>query len=449
MYPSFTLALRREGIAATPAHLVDLIGGIDEGLAPTIGDLFLLAKATYVKKPVDEEPFHRAFFFYFAGIDFQSGLSFEESVQRSVSFKRWTEDTGNLGVQSFLEAILGSGSPFVMDPELLDLAADFQTRLEEDYAQPHYDKHHNPASDPRSTLERDLFDTGGYTVADDHTADMIDFGSVSDSDLEKRLLDLFRAQREAHEGGDTWIGTKGNSAFGNSGFSRYGIRVGGEGRHGSARAVLNSARTSASSVLSVKGYEGADLQEVLQGLQLLSADGPRTDLNIYDTVREAGRRGYVDLLFDPRVVDRMHVALFIDNGGRSMNRHVPLVQKLFAKMLAQLASLDIYYFHNCIYRDVFSDAKRSRKISLGDVVSLPSETRAIIVGDASMNPNREFDKETLGRLRTAFPYSAWLNPVPPTDWPHVQSIGMVRGIFDMFPLTPAGLAEAVQYLTRK
>jgi uncharacterized protein len=490
MYPSFTFVLKREGIPATPAHLVDLVGGVNAGLAPTLGELFLLAKATYVKKPEQHEGFERAFFGYFLGIDTNGYESLERAILDSQVFDDWRELNDEVAedtaVRVFIEDVFGdtrrqaeledlarsayqvqAGQVVTIDnpnitpkqgnitkksfTDLGGLANQHISKMDEPRTQQHKDKKHQGASDdPRSTMVKHGNDPGGYTVPDDHMAEVNDFSDVGDGELEEHLEHLLNIQGERHEGGNSFIGTKGNSAYGHHGFSRYGIRVGGTGRHGTARRVLadQTGRGAFGRGVVIKGYEGATMQQVLEGLKLMDRDGPKSELNVSRTIRKAGNRGYVELKFDRKEIDRMRVALFVDNGGKSMNRHVPVVERLFAKMRSQLRSLDTFYFHNCIYDEVYTDPERTRGISLGEVTSQDTATRVIVVGDASMNPYKEVNNETLGRLRKAFEYSVWMNPVPESEWSHTESIGMIENIFDMFPLTTEGLGRAVDYLTR-
>lgn len=450
MYPSFTQQLRKRGIPATPDNFLDLIEGISQGFAPTLGDLYLLGQATYVKRPENLVNFQKAFFEYFFGITAIGDQSLDQAIIESDQFKSWVEERNlkddTLSRQVFVENLLEGGT---LERKLFEEEAAKELQLS-DKKQPFNPRKHAGVEglNPESTLRGSLLDTGGYTVSDNHTSDELNFERVSDSLMEQRLSELLNAQKERHEGGTQWIGTKGSSAFGNNGFSKYGIRIGGKSKFGTARRVISNEEHLSSSrgVPRVKGYEAGDMQEILRDLRLWDKSGVKKDLNLGQTVYRAGKTGYIRPVFDRREVDRMEVMLFIDNGGKSMNQHVPVVQKLFAKMAAQLKSLETFYFHNCIYEHTFSDSRRQSPISLGEIVARDHQSRVIVVGDASMNPNREVNKDTLGRLRSAFQYSVWLNPVPEKNWSHVNSIGMIREIFPMFELTTYGLRGAVEYL---
>ena len=98
------------------------------------------------------------------------------------------------------------------------------------------------------------------------------------------------------------------------------------------------------------------------------------------------------------------------------------------------------------------------------LAQLDADTRLIIVGDASMAPYElmvpdgsiyAFERsgspsiQRLGFLKDLFDHCVWLNPVPESHWRYTRSIGMIREIFPMFPLSLDGLEQAVNQLMRK
>lgn len=52
---------------------------------------------------------------------------------------------------------------------------------------------------------------------------------------------------------------------------------------------------------------------------------------------------------------------------------------------------------------------------------------------------------------TTYPAAAWLNPIPKAQWGYSQSIALIKELMNdrMYPLTLAGLDEAMRALTRK
>lgn len=56
------------------------------------------------------------------------------------------------------------------------------------------------------------------------------FAGLDLDDIRKMMAERLKEQHEQHHGGNKWIGTGGTSAFGHSGYSPKGIRVGGPGQ---------------------------------------------------------------------------------------------------------------------------------------------------------------------------------------------------------------------------
>src|SRR5918997_1024020 len=62
-------------------------------------------------------------------------------------------------------------------------------------------------------------------------------------EIRRMFEERLREQQERHDGGNRWIGTGGTSPFGNGGFGREGIRVGGKGgRQGMALMQAGARR---------------------------------------------------------------------------------------------------------------------------------------------------------------------------------------------------------------
>ncbi len=88
------------------------------------------------------------------------------------------------------------------------------------------------------------------------------------------MAERLKEQHEQHHGGNKWIGTGGTSAFGHSGYSPKGIRVGGPGKNRSALRWRNSGITAISARC---GLQIRQFQVALKKLRLLSCreDGPK------------------------------------------------------------------------------------------------------------------------------------------------------------------------------
>ncbi len=288
--------------------------------------------------------------------------------------------------------------------------------------------------------------------------------SMSPDELIKYFLERLKEQTEAHHGGSKWIGTRGTSPVGHSGFHPGGMRVGGRSMNKSAVKVAMERRYRDYSVDAP--LTQAQIGEALKKLRRMVPVGPKDRLNIDETIRATTKNaGEIEIVFDRSLRDRLKVILMIDNGGWSMDPYVEIVQLLFNYARAQFKDLKTFFFHNTIYDFVWEDPPRRYKPQrVQDFATWDSETRLIIVGDASMAPYELMATDgsihieersglpsidRLNFLRQIFRHSAWLNPTPLHLWPVTRTIGVIANIFPMFELTLDGLDRAVTNLMQK
>ena len=314
----------------------------------------------------------------------------------------------------------------------------------------------------RAMLEEWLKDPEG--LAEALGIDEKSLNKLSPEELLQYFLDRLKEQAEEHHGGGKWIGTRGYSPVGHSGYHPGGMRVGGISRNKSAVKVAMDRRYRDYS------QEGpltqAQIGEALKRLRNMVPVGPKDVINIdktiYQTMKNAGE---IEIVFDRSLRDRLNVILAIDNGGWSMDPYIEVAQTIFNYARAQFKELKTFFFHNTIYDNLWEDPPRFRKpFKLDDIIRLDPETRFVIVGDASMAPyelmatdgsihiEERSTKPSYERLRfiaETFPRSVWLNPRMPEEWPYTRTIGMIQDIFPMFELTIDGLERAVTYLMGK
>jgi len=282
-------------------------------------------------------------------------------------------------------------------------------------------------------------------------------------ELIRYFLDLLKEQKEAHHGGNRWIGTGGTSPVGHSGDHPGGMRVGGTSRNKSAVKVAMERRYRDYS------QEGPlteiQMSEALKRLRRMIPHGPRDVVNVDKTIYETMRNGgEISIVFDRRLSDRLKVILMIDNGGWSMDPYIGIVQTLFNYARSQFKDLKIYYFHNTLYSSVWLDPQRHlRPEAIEEFTRRDPETRLIIVGDAAMAPyeltganaaiyagqkESQTSEELLKFLARTFRHAVWLNPQAESSWGYTWTIGAIWKIFPMFELTLDGLEKAVQHLMK-
>ncbi|UCD82766.1 MAG: hypothetical protein JSW26_15425 [Desulfobacterales bacterium] len=284
----------------------------------------------------------------------------------------------------------------------------------------------------------------------------------------EELIEYFKQrlkdQTEAHHGGGKWIGTRGYSPVGHSGYHPGGMRVGGVSRNKSAVKVAMDRRYKDYSLSGPLTH--ALVGEALKRLRNLIPVGPKDQVNIDETIYQTMKNaGEIEIIFDRRLKDRLKVILAIDNGGWSMDPYIPVVQTLFDYAKAQFKDIKTYFFHNTIYTHLWEDSARYKKPQrIEEFARLDPQTRFIVVGDASMAPYELMATdgsihieersglpsiECLNLLAKTFPLSVWLNPVPASMWDYTRTISAIREIFPMFELTIDGLEQAVSHLMKK
>jgi len=285
----------------------------------------------------------------------------------------------------------------------------------------------------------------------------------------EELLRTFRErleeQKEAHHGGNKWIGTGGKSPFGSGGLNPEGIRVGDKGqRRGRAAKVWEQRQYQA--LAGDVTLNTRNIKMALKRLRLFTREGAPNELDLPATIRKAARNGAMfDVEMRPERKNRIKVLLFIDIGG-SMSPHVRRCEQLFSSAKTEFRHLETFYFHNCIYESVWREEHRYQgKIKTFDLLhKYTRDWRVIVIGDASMSPyelvqvggsvdhfNDEPGLTWLSRIRETFPHSVWLNPEPEGDWNFVESTRIVGALFEqrMFALTLNGLTAAMDLLRRR
>ncbi len=276
-------------------------------------------------------------------------------------------------------------------------------------------------------------------------------------ELEKRLAE----QTERHDGGGRWIGTGGTSPFGHGGANPGGIRIDGPG--GGGRAVQIAAARRFRNYRTDLTLDVRQLKVALKRLRQFVREGPEDELDLEATIDKTCREGgEIELVFTRERKNKVKVLLMMDSGG-SMSPYARLVDRLFsaAHQMSHFRDLKHYYFHNCIYQDVFKDIYNSEAVPTANLINtLSADYKVIVVGDAYMAPSELFSKggaidyyyhneqagiQWLQRITDHFRYCVWLNPMPERAWIHT-TIAAIGKLFPMYPLTIDGVERAVKKL---
>lgn len=290
------------------------------------------------------------------------------------------------------------------------------------------------------------------------------FDSMDFDELLRELEERLKEQTGQHDGGGYWIGRGGTSPFGHSGYHPAGIRIGGEsrGRHAIQIAQERRFRNYRSDLT----LDVRQIKMALKGLRQLSRIGPEDELDLDKTIGATAKNaGEIELIWRRSRKNAVKVFLLMDVGG-SMEPFALLCSQLFsaAHSSNHFKDLRYYYFHNCIYDNLYQDIERQEAISTDHLLrTLEPDYKLLLVGDARMGPWELMERygainyyernETPGivwlkQIAEHFTHCVWLNPDNPRFWIH-PTVQIIGKLFPMFPLTLDGLGQAMKRLVVK
>ncbi|MFC2000543.1 VWA domain-containing protein [Chloroflexota bacterium] len=279
-------------------------------------------------------------------------------------------------------------------------------------------------------------------------------------EFEKRLAE----QTEQHDGGGYWIGRGGTSPFGHSGTHPAGVRIGGESKGRGAVQIASERRFRNyrhDLILDVR-----QIKMALRPLRRLNRIGPEDELDLEQTIDATAKNaGDIEMRWRRSRRNAVKVVLLMDSGG-SMEPFIDVCSRLFsaAHSSSHFKDMKYYYFHNCIYENVYLDMEGQKEISTEYLLhTMEPDYKVILVGDARMamseltakygaiyyyHRNESPGIFWLKRIADHFTHCIWMNPEEPRYWNHptVQTIGK---LFPMYELTLDGIGEAVKKLIRK
>ena len=436
MFTKLPEAFNKFDLSVDVRALLLLQKAMDRGLVKTIGDLYNVLRTFIIKDPEHIGPYTKAFYSYFLDINIRPNERLNDAILRSQTFEQWKEV--NFG------------------------------RIEEDITPEEWvnrflDQVHLTHYDIKEVLDgKELWDKDKGDLADEQEQNqeeipnrpldrMADYSDLSLEELMQRMEEVMKHQQSQHSGGSHWLGTGGISPYGHGGAAKDGIRVGGSGGGKMARKVLGDSNyfpVDLDAVLNDNNIDAA-----LASLKGIVEETAQETLDVKETIEKGLERGG---LFIPEIknetFDKLQVLLVIDNGGYSMHPYIKAVQTLFRKMKTRFAhDLETYYFHNTVYRQVFSDSQRRKALPIERLLSKDPNYHVFFIGDAAMAPY-ELDRTSLNTyadIKDHFKKVAWLNPEPIKYWNGTLSTQIIKELLPMYPLTPKGIEGAVLEMNRK
>ena len=436
MFAKLPEAFKKFDLAVDVRALLLLQRAMDKGLVRTIGDLFNVLRTFIIKDPEHMGPYTKAFYAYFLDINIRPNDRLNDAILRSQTFEQWKET--NFG------------------------------RMEDDIAPDEWvnrflDQVHLTHYDIKEVLDgRELWDKDRGDLEDNPEENneetpnrpldrMADYSDLTLEELMQRMEEVKEQQKGEHSGGSHWIGTGGISPYGHGGAAKDGIRVGGSGGGKMARKVLGDSNFFPVDLEAILNDNNIDA--ALASLKGIIEETAQETLDVKETIEKGLERGG---LFIPEIkndtIDKLQVLLIIDNGGYSMHPYIKSVQTLFRKMKTRFAhDLETYYFHNTVYRQVFSDSQRRKSLPIERLLSKDPNYHVFFIGDAAMLPY-ELDRASLNtysEIKEHFKKVAWLNPEPIRYWNGTLSTQIIKELLPMYPLTPKGIEQAVLEMNRK
>ena len=436
MFTTLPEAFKKFDLAVDVRALLLLQRAMDKGLVRTIGDLFNVLRTFIIKDPEHVGPYTKAFYAYFLDINIRPNDRLNDAILRSQTFEQWKET--NFG------RIEDNITPDEWVNRFLD-----QVHLT------HYDI--KEVLDGRELWDKDKGDLednpeGNKDEALNRPLDrMADYSDLTLEELMQRMGEVKEQQQSEHSGGSHWIGTGGISPYGHGGAAKDGIRVGGSGGGKMARKVLGDSNFFPVDLEAILNDNNIDA--ALASLKGIVEETAHEILDVKETIEKGLERGG---LFIPEIknetFDKLQVLLIIDNGGYSMHPYIKSVQALFRKMKTRFAhDLETYYFHNTVYRQVFTDSQRRKSLPIERLLSKDPNYHVFFIGDAAMAPY-ELDRASLNtysEIKEHFKKVAWLNPEPVRYWNGTLSTQIIKELLPMYPLTPKGIEQAVLEMNRK
>ncbi|OGN99973.1 MAG: VWA containing CoxE family protein, partial [Chloroflexi bacterium RBG_13_52_14] len=211
------------------------------------------------------------------------------------------------------------------------------------------------------------------------------FDSMDLDELMRELEKRLKEQTEQHDGGDYWIGRGGTAPFGHSGSNPAGIRIGGQSRGRHAIQIAQERRFQ--NYRSDLTLDIRQIKMALRGLRELNRIGPEDELDLDKTIQATCKNaGDIELVWTRSRKNAVKLLLLMDVGG-SMEPFAQLCSILFsaAHSSSHFKDFQYFFFHNCIYDDLYRDMERKEAVSTEHLLrTLERDYKVVLVGDARM-----------------------------------------------------------------
>lgn len=288
---------------------------------------------------------------------------------------------------------------------------------------------------------------------------------LSLEEVRERFMERLRNQDdEPHVGGNRAIGVRGRSPYGAWGYNPAGVRIG-QGESRMRSAVQIAERRSFQNYRDDVALDTRSIKTVLSYIRQVVREGPKDSLDVDGTIDATCRNaGELEFIWDRARKKRIKLMLLMDAGG-TMTPHAELVSRLFSAAKDIVKDLQFYYFHNCVYQELYTDIGQMKAVATRKVLDQANRNyKVILVGDAYMAPSELLSRngaidywyrndrpgiEWLIDIRKRFRKAIWLNPEPEQWWSSVPSTRMIQRVFPMYELTLSGMRSGARALIKQ
>ena len=289
-------------------------------------------------------------------------------------------------------------------------------------------------------------------------------------ELMDRLSWMKKLQEGEHNQGNFWIGAGGKSNLGHSAQEGTGLRLAGSSKN--RRALGTCGERKFQDFRKNAVITSRQFQLALRRLRQLSeqSNQEKSELDVEETIRQTGDHGgLLTLAYRRPRKNQIALLLLMDCGG-SMRRHSMLCSQLFQAVdqSTHFRDVKVYYFHNCVYDELFMDPKCEADSAVSTQWVLNqygADYRVAVVGDGTMSPEELFDVggsyqgkfnqvagiEWLRRFQKKYTHIVWINPSLRERMGRgflVETLYYLKEMFPTYPLTLEGLEGAMKKLLR-
>ena len=453
-FQEFLYALREEEIKASTSEWIDLQKALAEGEIQSIDDLYIVSRAVLVKDVTGYPKFDTVFGRMFYGVEPTEPKAEDEYNEEPE--EKTEEETEQQEEKE--EAEEKNLSQEIVEPGLTEEhhgGEDVHKAIEDSKS-----SGHEGGGEPQQKSEK----AGeGQKKEQEGKGQKLEQGEGGGE--KKKEGEGGGKEKETGEGGEGKEEKETGGGKRKEKKKKQGIIKEGKGGY-SARERVVERRYDQYDKDQILNYEqfGRVLSKLTAIIQEAS-EVPTGKLDARATVKSiAEHAGIPELVWREETEKKPKVVLMFDVGG-STNEFRPIMEKLFAAAKDYLDDVEVYYFHNAIYGDVWPQKDGNygtHFVPLQEILKKEQDSRVIVVGDAWMAENELFDDYTdengrhfpsgidsFEQLRRTFDHVVWINPIREADHDERDNSGTIAEIKKVFPMhdmTLRGLENAVREL---